>query len=219
LFDKIMVGSGITKAIIGSTPALALLLTSSASPSLTNPMTSHGDIIVGAGTEQATWQRSASNPVLTGAAWEGAAVEEPTVIYDAGVFKMWYRGGWSSAGIGYATSPDGITWTKSGSNPVITGTPQQPDVVKSGSTFHSFYAESLDIHHRTSSDGIGWSSATTAIAHSGGISQWANSSIYMVDALNWYMLLEGNNGTSGRFTSSRAPTAGQPGRPRTAATR
>jgi hypothetical protein len=44
-----------------------------------------------------------------------------SVLFDGTTYKMWYAGGnasWTGQ-IGYATSPDGITWTKN-PNPVIT---------------------------------------------------------------------------------------------------
>jgi len=49
---------------------------------------------------------------------------------NAGLFKLWYSAGsispadvpWTEpAAIGYATSPDGITWTKYANNPIMQG--------------------------------------------------------------------------------------------------
>ena len=77
-------------------------------------------------TNGTTWTKYGSNPVFTASqAWEANEVAPDTVIWDgvAGVFKMWYHGG-NNAGprqIGYATSSDGITWTRGNSNnPVLT---------------------------------------------------------------------------------------------------
>jgi len=43
------------------------------------------------------------------------AVSEPSVLYEDGLWRMWYRVGWSNLqGIYYATSSDGIHWTKYG---------------------------------------------------------------------------------------------------------
>jgi predicted GH43/DUF377 family glycosyl hydrolase len=63
-------------------------------------------------------------PVLTAdqGTWDEGTVEEPNVIRENGQYKMWYTGGPMGIAvtkIGYATSPDGITWTKYAGNPVI----------------------------------------------------------------------------------------------------
>ncbi len=40
------------------------------------------------------------------------AVSEPSVLYENGLWRMWYRVGWGNLqGIYYATSTDGIHWT------------------------------------------------------------------------------------------------------------
>ena len=77
----------------------------------------------------------------------------PNVIKDGSTYKMWYTGK-SSAGpyqIGYATSSDGIAWTKHGANPIITpadagtwdGLPVQHvgdcAVIKNGSNYEMWY--------------------------------------------------------------------------------
>jgi len=71
------------------------------------------------------------------ASWEKYQVHMPTVLWDssASLWKMWYVGhgdgsgsasdGWQE--IGYATSPGGTTWTKSGSNPVLAATETEGD--------------------------------------------------------------------------------------------
>ncbi len=45
-----------------------------------------------------------------------------TVLYEGGEYKMWYSGfdGVQGLRIGYATSSDGVNWTKYAGNPVIT---------------------------------------------------------------------------------------------------
>ena len=58
-----------------------------------------------------------NTPVLdtTTGKWDDLTVEAQTVILENGIYKMWYSG-WNlvgdSAGIGYATSTDGIDWQK-----------------------------------------------------------------------------------------------------------
>lgn len=113
--------------------------------------------------------------------WEGG-LEEPSVIWDetAGVFKMWYAAkfyedildsGRPFVGfrIGYATSPDGINWTKN-PTPVFepTATLGTFDPVSTSHTnvlkdpqfgYHLFYAGggAIDsIGHAFSTDGLNW---------------------------------------------------------------
>src|ERR1035437_7083700 len=71
----------------------------------------------------ASWTRSPSNPVMSPTGWEGAGIPEPTVIYEAGTFKMINPGHsgspWTTSQFGLATSADGATWTRYGGNPIL----------------------------------------------------------------------------------------------------
>jgi predicted GH43/DUF377 family glycosyl hydrolase len=77
-----------------------------------------------------SWTRYAQNPVLAGGArgeWDHDSVNEAWVVSDGGAFKMWYSGQTYGTNdqlatyeIGYATSPDGVQWTKYSGNPVLT---------------------------------------------------------------------------------------------------
>ena len=69
-----------------------------------------------------------AQPVLSAALpWEKVAVMCPHVLWDpsAKLFKMWYSGGedYEPDAIGYATSPDGLAWSKSPANPVFHSDP------------------------------------------------------------------------------------------------
>lgn len=104
----------------------------------------------------------ASNPVMAGnAAWEAGVLCEPSVMLENGTFKMWYRGN-SDAGskIAYATSSDGINWTKHSGNPILTvsGGVAYPVVIKIGSTYHLYAGKISDgnLYRWSSSDGINW---------------------------------------------------------------
>jgi sucrose-6-phosphate hydrolase SacC (GH32 family) len=74
-----------------------------------------------------TWTKYNGNPVLdvTASDWDSNRVGGEEVIKDGATYKMWYTGSNASniGRIGYATSPDGITWTKYVSNPVLNGAP------------------------------------------------------------------------------------------------
>lgn len=76
-----------------------------------------------------TWDRISLKPVLSAeAGWEKVAVMSPHVIWDGHekLFKMWYSGGeqYEPNAIGYATSPDGIIWTKHQANPIFLASPE-----------------------------------------------------------------------------------------------
>jgi predicted GH43/DUF377 family glycosyl hydrolase len=74
------------------------------------------------------WTKYAGNPVLTVGnpmAWDDYMLALMGVIYKDNEYKMWYTGADGPSEderyfrIGYATSPDGISWTKNGNNPVL----------------------------------------------------------------------------------------------------
>ncbi len=106
-----------------------------------------------------------------------------SVLNDAGTYRMWYGAGNGTRQIGYATSADGISWTKynnpgtttapyAESDPVLTnsnawetGDVYYPSVIKDGSSFKMYYAAESDdgkirICYATSSDGIAWDKPT-----------------------------------------------------------
>lgn len=120
-----------------------------------------------------------SNPVLTASqSWEGSTILQISVIFDQGQYKAWYSAGQISGGafigsIGYATSNDGIAWTKYASNPVFTKRPNTysitnfdsdsvsfPSVLKVGNQYYMYYrgydGSSARIGLATSNDGISW---------------------------------------------------------------
>lgn len=71
-----------------------------------------------------SWERASDCPVLLpDTPWEKVAVMCPHVIWDEQekLYKMWYSGGeqYEPDAIGYATSPDGLSWTKYTGNPVF----------------------------------------------------------------------------------------------------
>ena len=75
-------------------------------------------------------------PVLNvggGSAWDSGQTFMPDVFFDGELFHMFYvgfRGRQSDGGaIGYASSPDGISWTKHPDNPVLVGTAEFPNLV------------------------------------------------------------------------------------------
>ena len=68
-----------------------------------------------------TWTKYAGNPVLspTVGSWDASALQPGWVAREGGQYKMWYAGVANNIiKIGYATSSDGINWTKN-PNPIL----------------------------------------------------------------------------------------------------
>jgi hypothetical protein len=124
------------------------------------------------------WTKHPQNPVLTAGA-EGAPddadVVSPHVLYQNGLFHMWYAGRGETNQIFYATSPDGVQWTKHPNNPVLdlggnydwdNGEIAAPSVIWTGARFEMWYqAYSRGtlkhyIGHAWSLDGYTWTKDT-----------------------------------------------------------
>jgi hypothetical protein len=185
---------------LGSANGVAPLAGDSAIPSAFLP-TPTGSLA-----EAARWIKHGGNTTPTAIisasqVWEGVAVYEPSVLYDGGLFKMWYGGGWASGAIGYATSVDGITYTKYASNPVIgqggsgiAGFAARVNVIKVGATFYGYYSDASgggNLKVTTSTDGIAWGTPVVALA----AGTWANSTILIDPTGTWHMLVEKNAGS------------------------
>jgi hypothetical protein len=142
-------------------------------------------------------------------------VFEPTVIREASpqiltqydtVYKMWYTAGWATFGINYAESVDGVTWSKYTSNPVV-ASHARSYVLKNGSTYYMYAsnATAQQIDRYTSSNGITWTLATSAVITVGAGGTWNDDVVQnnctWIEAGTWYMILEGD-GTPGGETYS-----------------
>ena len=128
-------------------------------------------------TDGKNWVKDdANNPVLDlvpGSDWESTMVYVPCVWIEDGTWYMVYtgRGGGVPQGnleqIGLATSTDGISWTRSPSNPILTGgedwegiTVENFGVIKVGDTYYMEY-ESQD--NATSDRSIGIATSTDLV--------------------------------------------------------
>ena len=113
--------------------------------------------------------KSLNNPVLAGdAPYDSGGVFLPTVLKEGGSYRMWYTGVGNDdvERIAYATSPDGVTWTKQG----VVLSPDQnwegsavsaPSVIKDGGAYKLWY-DGRDsngvtrIGYAHSADGVHW---------------------------------------------------------------
>jgi len=87
-----------------------------------NPLVRTNSICYATSNDGKSWTK-VSSPVLQGASgWESGGIFSPSVIYDGTTYGMWYSG-LNDNGIvpqiGYATSKDGIAWTRDPSNPIL----------------------------------------------------------------------------------------------------
>lgn len=145
------------------------------------------------------WTKRAT-PVLTSGApgsWDEMGPSTPCVLKEGtGQYSMWFTSYASSTGlaIGYATSADGITWTKHQGNPILTSRPSNAwesalvsdaRVVKVGSTYHMWYhgapgAGNYQIGYASSSDGINWNRFSgNPVLHLGSSGSWESFTLSM----------------------------------------
>jgi predicted GH43/DUF377 family glycosyl hydrolase len=173
-------------------------------------------------------------PVLqpTPGSWDSYSVDAPRVIRENGSYRMWYTSYTSSgstAFIGHATSPDGITWTKYASNPIFgpgnsdweaTG-PGSCWVLPSPQGGYDIWYDAYDaavqsphIGHATSVDGISWrrDSLRNPVLRHGSLTEWDETgALYpIVLKLNtsstdsaWYMWYVGSR-TGGSYRAGLA---------------
>jgi len=165
------------------------------------------------------WKRMSDHPVLApDQPWEKMALMCPHVIWDeqAKQFRMWYSGGeqYEPDAIGYATSPDGLSWTKSKSNPIFAPDPQLPwehhkvtavQVIKRADDYLMFYIGFRDTAHAQigvarSKDGIThWQrhSANPIVRATGG-DAWDADACYkpfaIFDGQKWLLWYNGRRG-------------------------
>jgi predicted GH43/DUF377 family glycosyl hydrolase len=180
------------------------------------------------------WTRHGSEPVFAAeSGWEHGTVMNPDVMYDAnkGLYRMWYAAGddYEPNAIGYATSPDGVDWTRDAANPIFTGDGSGfdaakvagPDVVPDGTRFVMFYIGYTDENHAAiglarSPDGVGgWTRSPDPIISHGHPFSWDSDAVYKPSALHengrWVLWYNGRAGSSEQI--GRAVHAGDdPGR-------
>jgi predicted GH43/DUF377 family glycosyl hydrolase len=130
--------------------------------------------------------------------WDETLVAVSTVIHDNGTYKMWYTG-WSPSDdrgkMGYATSTNGINWTKYHANPVMTpgaatweaGGPHWGSVMAvPGGGYKMWYTgytidySKGEIGHATSADGITWTRADSVnpVLTTGSPGQWDDAEVW-----------------------------------------
>jgi predicted GH43/DUF377 family glycosyl hydrolase len=161
------------------------------------------------------------SPVLSpdSGKWDSFTTDAPQVLRENGQYKMWYssyKGGTSPGYFGYATSPDGIHWTKYSGNPIFgPGTaaweaagPYSCNVVPKQGGYRMWYdgynlsITTWKIGYAESSDGVNWirDTVNNPVLDVGSPGQWdavgvgKPSVVGIGDSL--YMWYFGSNGGS-----------------------
>ncbi len=170
------------------------------------------------------WTRVSARPVLvTSQPWEKQSVMSPDVLYDtdSGLYRMWYSGGeqFEPDAVGYATSSDGLHWTKDLRNPIFGGSgPGNWDRGKAtavdvepygagGTGFVMFYIGFSDASHAQigiaySPNGItGWTRSTAnPIIRPGNALAWDSDAVYKPAVIHesgrWLLWYNGRRDTT-----------------------
>jgi predicted GH43/DUF377 family glycosyl hydrolase len=168
------------------------------------------------------WKQMSMKPVLSAQEpWEKAAVMCPDVIWDGArkIYRMWYSGGeqYEPNAIGYATSRDGIHWTKAEGNPIFRSDARDAwerqrvtgcQVILAGGWYYMFYVGFRDINHAEiglarSKDGVSnWQHLpqNPLIRAGSGSDEWDHDACYKPYAVwdsahnRWLLWYNGRNG-------------------------
>ena len=106
-----------------------------------------------------------SNPVFAGGgagAWDEIIRERGYILKEKDGYHMWYTGyqkdNLDTLYLGYASSPDGISWTRYQKNPVFTGNWTEDMMVVHSDSLYIMFAEGRGdtAHMLTSADKIHW---------------------------------------------------------------
>ena len=107
----------------------------------------------------------AANPVFTATGtdtWDQMIRERGYILFERGIYKMWYTGysgrDSDTKYLGYATSDNGINWTRYPENPIFSQKwTEDMFVIKNEGTYYMYAEGKNDVAHLlTSSDGIKW---------------------------------------------------------------
>jgi predicted GH43/DUF377 family glycosyl hydrolase len=103
------------------------------------------------GTNWSKWPSPVLTPSTNSTAWDSYGVYSASATWNGQIFGLWYSGiNQTGIGpsIGFSTSPDGGTWTRSANNPILSPGPpgswdsagvEQPSVVQTASGYMLFY--------------------------------------------------------------------------------
>jgi predicted GH43/DUF377 family glycosyl hydrolase len=133
------------------------------------------------------WKKAPYMPVLDGepGAWDATGEHASFVMKDGNLYKMWYEGSDGNVRqLGYATSHNGINWTKYPGNPVLQAGPESYDqfVAGHGTVLHENGLFKLWYHAIGDLDGVGNVDAIIAYATSPDGIHWTKHGPVLVGA-------------------------------------
>ena len=106
-------------------------------------------------------------PAGPAGAWDSEKTGRPAVLFENGVYRMWYDGTFSGARhVGYAESADGLTFTKSAKNPIFLNA-GAVDVKRVGDVLVMLREAGTGTLWATSKDGLCWVDRGMLFAKSG----------------------------------------------------
>src|SRR5690606_34106646 len=135
--------------------------------------------------------------------WDHQIRERGYILHDDGGYHLWYTGYNNDRGpqkaLGYATSPDGITWTRYSDKPIFSeGWVEDMMVVKHGGRYYMFAEGEGDVAHMmVSADKINWTDRRPLnIVQTNGDpltpGPYGTPTVYVEDGV-WYLFYERND--------------------------
>jgi predicted GH43/DUF377 family glycosyl hydrolase len=147
----------------------------------------------------------AHNPIFSGTnatTWDQHIRERGYILFEDSIYKMWYTGyiggANDSKSLGYATSKDGINWTRYPKNPIFSERWTEDEfVIKNEGTYY-MYAEGKDdiAHLLTSDNGIDWQDKGDLIlltTHGDTIPGPYGTPSAVIENGKWYLFYERND--------------------------
>ncbi len=188
-------------------------------------------------TDGINWKKHPNNPVIkTGVKgeWDDHYVCAPSIYYDGNIYHNWYTGlsqiappTYAPYLIGYATSYDGINWTKYSMNPIIKSHKcwyygkSSMSVLRCGTQYYGWYNFNKDginrmINFTTSNDGVNWvDHSKNPVLQKGSSGFWDDDFIGSCEVIlrehQYWMYYTGNDGSKSQIglAKSKFVTSGQ----------
>jgi hypothetical protein len=152
------------------------------------------------------WTKHPGNPVIVrDQLWaESHYICEPNIIHADGLFRMWFSQMFPANGksaLGYATSPDGFTWTKHPGNPVLASDEYEvhrPSVMRHAGMYYLYAVqhendpETASMRRWKSRDGLGWEDEGCVMRPTQGWERGlSNMAVVVDDDGTWRMIYTG----------------------------
>jgi sucrose-6-phosphate hydrolase SacC (GH32 family) len=145
-----------------------------------------------------------ANPVFQGTGtdtWDRYIRERGFILKEGGIYKMWYTGYTADSEpkyLGYATSEDGISWSRYSDRPIYERRwTEDMFVVRNGGLYYMYAEGTHDIAHLlTSEDGISWEDqGDLVILDTGGepIPPPYGTPTVWIEEGQWYLFYERND--------------------------